>query len=166
MERIKPGVRTTPHRCSGPVTRVALLKRAAISWSAHHEVSSWLVSYSLGEDRDHRGCTRLHAGAPASKVASAEPARFERFTYRGQARAVATGRGQFRNPILPAIIQPTIIQIRPSRASAKTTIFGQLIVRALPRPASIPVQGPSEPGSNRQRGRSFRTGRPRRTYHL
>jgi xylan 1,4-beta-xylosidase len=42
------------------------------------------------------------AGALASTVASAGPARFERFTYRGQAReAVAIGAGQFRNPILP-----------------------------------------------------------------
>jgi xylan 1,4-beta-xylosidase len=42
------------------------------------------------------------AGALASTVASAVPARFERFTYRGQAReAVVIGAGQFRNPILP-----------------------------------------------------------------
>jgi alpha-N-arabinofuranosidase len=42
------------------------------------------------------------AGALASTVASAGPARFGRFTYRGQAReAVAIGAGQFRNPILP-----------------------------------------------------------------
>jgi xylan 1,4-beta-xylosidase len=38
----------------------------------------------------------------ASTVASAGPARFERFTYRGQAReAVAVDAGQFRHPILP-----------------------------------------------------------------